>query len=58
MELQNFKDAELWALMADVSVILNQKKQNPDDRVFMFWYQLLKSFENETDRRLAEDSLK
>ena len=55
--VQNADTATLWALVSDVSEVMEQRGYKPDrgNSAFMFWYGIYKQLEAEIDRRLAID---
>lgn len=49
--------ATLWALMGDLSQLMELRKMKPNksDNAFMFWYGVYKELESEINRRLVVD---
>ena len=49
--------ATLWALVSDVSEVMEQRGYKPDrgNKPFMFWYGIYKELEAEINRRLVID---
>lgn len=49
--------ATLWALVSDVSEIMEQRGYKPDrgNKAFMFWYKIYKLLEAEINGRLFVD---
>lgn len=47
----------LWALLSDVTAIIDLRKYKPDtsDKVFMFWYELYKAIDTEINHRMSVD---
>ena len=51
--------ATLWALVADVSQVMESRGFKPDrnNTAFMFWYGVYKELEAEINRRLVLDNM-
>jgi len=49
--------ATLWALVSDVSEVMEQRGYVPDqnNKAFMFWYGIYKELEAEINRRMVID---
>ena len=55
--IRNADTATLWALVSDVSEVMEQRGYKPDrgNNAFMFWYVIYKELEAEINRRLVID---
>lgn len=55
-ELQQLDDGTLWALIADMGAVLENRGYKPDkqNRAFMFWYGIYAAARKEIDSRLME----
>lgn len=55
--IRNADTPTLWALVSDVTALMEQRGYKPDrsNNAFMFWYGIYKDIEAEINRRLVID---
>ena len=56
-QIRKADTATLWALVSDVSGVMEQRGYKPDrdNKAFMFWYKIYKELEAEINCRLVID---
>ena len=58
-QIRNYDTATLWALVGDITTVMEQRNYKPrkDDTAFMYWYEQYKVIESEINRRLVIDNM-